>query len=115
MGVINHNVVIATTWSDEEFNRVGEWIGNLTREQRTLFVTNINQFGSFTIVMAPDGSNEGWKASDEGDKLRDEFVALLESSKYEDGSNPWRYIEVSYGEHGQSIVRGNNKRTCVHD
>ena len=109
MGAINHNAVIATTWSDEEFNRVGEWIGNLTREQRTLFVTNINQFGSFTIVMTPDGSQGGWEDSNECDEIREEFTAFLESRAYSDGSNTWKYVEVSFGEYGQSIVKGNNK------
>lgn len=109
MGVINHNAVIATTWSDKEFNRVGEWIGNLTREQRALFVTNKNQFGDVTIVMTPDGSKEGWEDSNECDKIREEFTTLLESRACEDGSNAWKYVEVSFGEYGQSIVKGNNK------
>ena len=109
MGVINHNAIIAITWSDEEVHKVISWLNRLDKNFNQIFNINNNKFGGTTIFMAPDGSEEGWKDSNEADKLRDEFVALLESSKYEDGSNPWRYVEVSYGEHGQSIVRGNNK------
>lgn len=109
MGVINHNAIIATTWNDDEFSLIGEWIGDLKPETRALFIANKNPFGDVTIVMTPDGSKEGWGQSDECDKIRDEFIELLNSRAYEDGSNAWKYVEVSFGEYGQSIVRGNNK------
>lgn len=109
MGVINHNVVIGTTWSEEEFNYVGEWVGNLKPELSALFVTNKNKFGDITIIMTPDGSKDGWEDSNECDKLREEFINLLDSRACEDDSNAWKYVEVSFGECGQSIVKGNNK------
>lgn len=44
----------------------------------------------------------------EGDTLRNIFIETLATSNFDDGSSPWEWVEVSYGEYGQSIVRGNN-------
>ena len=38
----------------------------------------------------------------------------MTGSNYSDGSNPWDWIEVGYGEYGQAILRGNNKN-CYSD
>lgn len=111
MGVINHNAIIATTWCDDEASAIFKWCQSLKPEHERLFMVNMNPYGDHTIVMTPDGSKEGWEYSNDCDKLREEFIELLESRAYEDGSNAWKYVEVSFGEQGQSIVTGNNK--CV--
>ena len=56
----------------------------------------INNFFSFFI--APDGSKEGYDASDDGDKIRKLIIELIEKSKNADGYNPFRYAEVCYGD-----------------
>lgn len=109
MGVINHNTIVATTWSGEEVNHINSWINTLDHRHKSLFVTCNNIFGDTTIIMIPDGSKEGWEESNKCDELRGEFIKVLESRSHEDGSNAWKYVEVSFGECGQSIVRGNNK------
>ena len=60
-----------------------------------------------TIIMAPDGSKKGWDVAIEGERIRDMFIKKLESFDYEDGSNPFDFVEVSYGEYGQKVLRGN--------
>ena len=57
--------------------------------------------------MAPDGSKEGWEDSYEGDRLRDRIVERLAVDDYEDGSSPWSWVEVGFGEYGQKVIRGN--------
>lgn len=117
VGTVNHNAVVATTWDKVRFSAVQEWVAALEvrsvatgADFRTLFafapsVAN----GCNTVVLAPDGSKEGWPDSEDGDRLREAFIRRLEEDAYSDGSSSWKWIEVSFGEFGQSIVRGNNK------
>lgn len=114
MGVVNNNAVIATTWSKEEVARIKEWV-SLLPNMRSLFLFGGEEInGKTTVVMVPDGSNEGWVESDDGDELRNAFVTELEKANYDDGSNPWSFVEVGYGEFGQKVLRGNCKN-CYDD
>ena len=36
------------------------------------------------------------------------------AANYDDGSNPWSFVEVGYGEFGQKVLRGNCKN-CYDD
>lgn len=109
MGVENNNAVLATTWNDECVLRVTRWIGRQTNDLRGLFavVPGIAEHKT-TIVLCPDGSKEGWEISDRGDDLRQRFIDELAKDDYEDGSSPWDWVEVGYGEYGQKVLRGNN-------
>lgn len=107
MGVINHNAVIATAQcGDNQVRKVLEWVDSLPEDLKGLFIVNRNVLANSatTIVLTPDGSKEGWDASARGDSLRDQFIKLLRSFNYEDESNPFDWVEVSYGEYGTSIV-----------
>jgi hypothetical protein len=67
----------------------------------------INKFSSFFI--APDGSKEGYDASDDGDRVRKKIVDFLNSLQEPDGSNGIRFVEVSYGDDFHlSKVESNN-------
>lgn len=59
---------------------------------------------SVSFAFLPDGSKEGWDTSDLGDEARRRLVEVLESFRYEDGSSPVRYIEVSYDEQDRKQV-----------
>ncbi len=107
MGDINHDCIIATTWDIGSVNKLMK-----TAEKmgiKPLVVTPPNQFGDQTIVMPSDGSKEGWEDSNIGDTMREAFITLLESFNYSDGSNPFAWVEVSYGHYGQKITKGNNR------
>jgi hypothetical protein len=110
MGVENNNAVIATTWNREEVNRIKNFVAGLERMQSLFLFGDEEINGRTTVVMVPDGSREGWPNSDEGDKLRDLFVAELEKANYVDGSSPWNYVEVEFGEFEQKVLRGNCKK-----
>lgn len=107
MGLIQHNCVVATTSSEERIAQMREWIRKLSQFEKEdirsagrLFA-EINGFtnGYVTFILAPDGSKEGWSTSNAGDRLRNAFIARLDEY--------WDWIEVSYGEIGQRVVRGN--------
>jgi len=108
MGTMNHNAVIATTCSDDKAMAIDEWIANLTIEDRALFCTCGSWTNGYTtFILSPDGSKEGWDESKDGDTLRDRFVDRLFKDDYDDGSSPWDWVEVGFGEFGQAIIRGN--------
>lgn len=109
MGVENNNAIIATTRNSEEVARIKEWVEGL-ESMKDLFLFGSPQINNkTTVVMVPDGSKEGWTESDAGDNLRSLFIKEIEKANYENGSNPWDFIEVGYGEFGQKVLRGNCK------
>ncbi len=67
----------------------------------------INRFSSFFI--APDGSKEGYDASDDGDKVRKKIVEFLRSLDEPDGTNSIKFVEVFFGsDEGLAAVEANN-------
>lgn len=115
MGVINHNAVIATTWSDDKADELQKWIDNLEETERSLIVRSgswVNGYNSFAVM--PDGSKESWDESDAGDNFRFRVMERLLLDNYDDGSSPWDWVEVGFGEYGQKILNGNCKN-CYSD
>ena len=60
-----------------------------------------------TLFMAPDGSKKGWAESIRMEGIRRKLKHFLLSFNYDDGSNPWDWVEVGYGEFGQKVLDGN--------
>jgi len=110
MGTINHYSVIATTFDKKEFDRVGKWVATKFAGNKIIslftFVDGLAN-GYHTIMMAPDGSKEGWGrlAAD----ARKSFIAEMEKANYSDGSSPWSYVQVEFGDSGQRVTKGNNE------
>ena len=108
MGVENNECIIATTWNKDIVSEIHKWIDELPDDQQKLFAlipSIVN--AKTTIVLGPDGSKKGWDEADRGEKLRNDFIDKLKEFDYDDGSNPFDYIEVGYGEFGQKVLRGN--------
>ena len=116
MGIINHNAIIATTWSYEKASELQSWIDReLSVEHKSLITcleSSVNTYTTF--VLGPDGSKEGWPESDQADELRARLIKRLSLDDYEDGSSPWNFVEVGYGEYGQKILSG-NCANCFND
>lgn len=108
MGVENNECIVATTWSDDIISQVSSWIKDLPPEHQQLFV-NIPSLvnGKTTIVLGTSGSKKGWELDQTWQKLKDAFVEKLQCFDHGDGSNPFDWVEVSYGEFGQKILQGN--------
>lgn len=97
MGYIAHHAIIVTgsdygTTEVQEAHKRAEELGMAVS---SIVDSPINGYASFFI--APDGSKEGWGASEEGDKRRNEFKTWIrESGRYLDfaevrfgGDGPW--------------------------
>jgi len=109
MGVNNNEAMLATTSDSVAMKTVTNWINSLTPLDQDLFATiNGTANGTSTIVLAPCGSKKGWPQDAEAKVLRVHFTDLLVSLNYEDGSNPFSWIEVGFGEYGQKVLAGNN-------
>ena len=112
MGIENNEAILATTWNDAAIQKVKAWVGSLPTEEQSLFAfipALVNN--KVTIVLAPDGSKKGnqWSEAEQIAKLRERFIQLLHEFDYMDGSSPFDWIEVGYGEFGQKVLRGNCK------
>lgn len=90
MGYHIHHAIICTSWDKEAIllahNKANELFGTVSE----LISGEVNSYNSFLI--APDGSKEFWKLSEEYDKKRKEFKEFLKKSNiYID------WIELSFG------------------
>ncbi len=108
MGVENNECVIATTWEDDAVQAIKEWVATLDEEVRSLFAFVPGTMnGRTTIFLAPCGGKKGWGEDRRVAVLRKDFIAKIETFNYDDGSGPFDWVEVGWGEFGQKILRGN--------
>jgi len=110
MGVENNECVIVTGRSNLGGETIRDWISKQSEEHQSLFAEIPGLVNDVTtFVLAPNGSKKGWEQANECDKLRNNFIQLLESLEEEDGSSIWGWVEVGFGEiDGQKIHSGNN-------
>jgi len=75
MGYIKHKAVLVTTWKD--CKELDYFIDSQEPQHRRLFhVTERVTNGYLTYFMAPDGSKEGWKESDDAERIRADFIKI---------------------------------------
>jgi len=75
MGFFNHQAIIVICSNGELAKEVHKKAVEMYPYTTELLVTKVNAYYSF--MLGPDGSKEGWKDSNEGEKLREEFVEYL--------------------------------------
>ncbi|MGW4493837.1 hypothetical protein [Streptomyces sp. NPDC004376] len=101
MGRIVHDVIVVTTtdYRPGGLPDIDAFRATLPEDFRPLVIGPIpaplNGYVSYAFL--PDGSKEGWGASDEGDIYRAQFAALF-SHRYEDGSSHDESVAIRYGE-----------------
>ena len=100
MGRIVHDAIVVTT-SDcrpDGLPDIDAFRASLPEDFRQLVVGPIpaplNGYVSYAFL--PDGSKEGWGASDEGDTYRAQFAALF-SQSYSDGSTHDDAVAIRFG------------------
>jgi hypothetical protein len=102
MGYIAHDAVVVTisdyateySWMPD----VAAFVQTMPEELRPLVVGPIHSpiNGYSTYFFAPDGSKEGWSASNRGELWRGRFADLF-SISYDDGSSPFDVVHITYG------------------
>ncbi len=107
MGYMRHHAIIITSWDENRIadahTKALEVCGG--EEFPVSPVSNAATNGYRSFAVFPDGSKEGWDASDEGDRCRKALVEWLDDQRYEDGSTSLAWVEVQYGDE--------NHQTCV--
>ncbi len=107
MGVIVHNAIVVTGWQDAEMKEARAKAVEIFNEAFKGYTINageelvgllmegvVNGYSSFFI--APDGSKEGWEASDNGDRARKEFTKWLDD-KRKNNDYYLDYVEIEFG------------------
>ena len=89
MGYILHHAIVVTTWDEESAEQALVEANRLGLDCSGLVASHMNGYRS--LLIAPDGSKEGWDYSDAGDDRRDEFKAWMKTLR----SLSW--VEVAYG------------------
>ena len=108
MGIENNECVVATTWNQEAVKEIEKWVATLDESLACLFAfVNGTCNNKTTIFLAPCGSKKGWDEDEKLCLLRDMFIKQFDKFDYDDGSNPFDWVEIGYGEYGQKILRGN--------
>jgi hypothetical protein len=72
MGYIRHDAIIVTAWDSERLARCVAKAAELGLCHTEIVGSKSNGYASFMIV--PDGSKEGWPASDEGKTAREAWI-----------------------------------------
>lgn len=100
MGYIRHDAVIVTTEGYREggLPDIDAFRASLPEEWRRLVIGPVETAVNGTLVYAflPDGSKEGWEASDFGVMVRERFRSLFQT-QYSDGSSADDVVTVSFG------------------
>lgn len=95
MGYMRHHaIVVTTTYGDLEMARAKAV--DLGCSVSPVIASPVNGVASFLV--AADGSKDGWPESDDGDRQRVALVDWLRGWEYEDGSGPFAWVEVQYGD-----------------
>lgn len=116
MGVKNNECVIATTWDLDSMKRIKEWVHTLSRDEQVMFAF-VESFWNRkeTVFLGPDGAKKDSEGNEPGDWLRKHLIDFIKTFDYEDGSNPFDWVEVGYGEFGQKVLQGNNVNCYTDD
>lgn len=109
MGYIRHHTIVVTSWSESEIKKAHHVAQGIFEQVSEVIEAPVNSYFSFFIP--PDGSKEGWAASDKGDLGRKKFKEYLRSTEYDDGSCSLDWVELFYGDdNGEvAIVDHDNK------
>ncbi len=94
MGIMAHHAIVITCYNEE---RIEQAVTQAKILFGGAFHITPSQFGYYSILIAPDGSKEGWEDSDIGDCNRLAFVSWLREQVFEDGSSPFAWVEVRFG------------------
>ena len=106
MGYMRHHAFVVTGSSGQETTTEEAHAEALRLDLNPTNIVACRVNGYCSFLIPPDGSKEGWEESDEGNAKRWAFFNWLVAHCYEDGSSPFQWAEIQYGdeEHDNRIV-----------
>lgn len=98
MGTVIHRAVVVTTWAENYANMAREKAVAIFGPERVspLIPSEVN--GYLTVFIASSGSKLGWDTDDIHQKRIIDYRAALRKHDYDDGSSPFDFVCVEYGE-----------------
>jgi len=96
MGYIRHHAIIVTSKDKELLLKAESKAYDHFDVCSGIISSGINGYCSFFIP--PDGSNEGWDESKDGDRVRHIFISWLKEQANSDGSSALSWVEIQYGD-----------------
>jgi len=96
MGTMHHHALIVTSWNEDVIADAHRFASEISPHTSPIIKADVNDYASFAVL--PDGSKEGWGASDTGDAARFAIIEWIDAKAYEDGSNQISWCEASFGE-----------------
>jgi len=75
MGYIRHDAIVVTGTLKAHITKARRRAEELGLQVSKLVLSPLNGYWSFLI--APDGSKEGWSESDDGDRMRREWIGEM--------------------------------------
>jgi hypothetical protein len=108
MGYMLHHTIVVHSFDGEMIEAAHAKAKDLDLRPSPISPPDPNN-GETGFYVPPDGSKEGWPASDKANSDRDCFVVWLRQQEHDDGSNNLNWVEVSFGgdepERNTKIVR----------
>jgi hypothetical protein len=103
MGYYNHHAIIVTSWDPEDVAKAHALALETFPPQIVTPIMGAVANGGASFAIVPDGSKEGWAASDVQDAKRAAFMDALDTGD----TRPFvDAVEVSFDEEGcSSVVR----------
>lgn len=96
MGYMRHHAIVVSSWNKELLEQAHDQAMTLCASVTEITKETVNGYSSFLV--APDGSKEGWDASDEGDVARAKLVKWLDEQRYDDDSTSLDWVEVQFAD-----------------
>lgn len=124
MGYLKHHTIVVTGWQEEKVLEAREKAVSIFNEAFAGYLgcRNIGDIlvspilsgmvnSQYSFFIAPDGSKEGWEASDMGDNARDNFIKWLKDGR-ENDEHYLDYFEISFGGDDDDTIIENSSSDC---
>lgn len=99
MGYILHHVIVVSSWDNDLLAKARDTAVEMF--EGVAYVSTIVPHrrvnGGGSILVAPDGSKEGWDHSHDGDTARRKFTKWLDGQRHDDGSSSLCWAEIALG------------------
>lgn len=86
MGWIRHHAIVVTSCCNQHINaahaKAVEIFGKLLIENNVSTIVGPTVNGTYTFLIAPDGSKEGWDTSDAADAARTQWIEWGKTQSY---------------------------------
>jgi hypothetical protein len=105
MGYMRHHAIVVTgmkEWHADHLQTIYDaHAAATTCGCAVTSITDAVMNGYASFMVAPDGSKEGWRDSDQGDEARAKFIDWLHGAQWFD----WAEVAYSGDDHGAVVER----------